>query len=926
MNERRRVLFLILIMAVIVLTVGGVSITLLYRTAFEEERARLIEMAESQARQMDSITRFVRVNDKDYPGGIEKAVLDQVRQAYIFYNNYKFIGEFVIAKREGSNMVFLVYLDQTNYQESLYIPFSSKLAEPMRQALTGKSGTMIGLDYSGEKVLAAHEPVRELDMGVVAKIDMKDIRAPFILAAFITLMTALAMIFLGVILFFRVTSPMIAHLADSEKRFRLLVEGVKDYAIFMLDPGGRVTTWNEGAVHITGYMGREIIGRHFSCFFTAEDNEKNRPANDLLAASTEGHFEDEGWRVRKDGSKFWANVMLTAIFDEKGRLIGFSKIMRDMTERKQNEDKVRESEETLRILLDAIPERAFLVDINLNFIAINHAIMQSLGKNSGDLIGRYAFGFFPPQIAEIRKDKVEQVIKTGRSLYFDDSNAGRDFINHIAPIFDSAGKVSRIAVVAFEITERKRAEEALRESEARFRLTFDQSPIGAALSTLDYRFIRVNDELSRFLGYSAEEFKNLTFRDITHPEELDRDALQIKRLLDGEIEQYIVDKRYVRKDGKTVWGHLSISMLKDAAGRPLYFLPMIEDISERKLAQTELEESEELYRGLVTAIPDIIVRTDINGQILYTNGVVLHKWGGLNTREFLGKNIFELIDPSDKDKALENNKLMIEKSIGPREYKLVLSDAVKIDFEVNGDVLCGADGSPYGFVYIVRDISERKLTEERIQSSLKEKEALLRELYHRTKNNMQVIIALLQLHASKTVDNQVKSVFREMADRIQSMALVHQKLYQSKNLSSIDFREYITDLANLLLASYSIKVEKIKLILDVEKLLVQIDLAIPCGLILSELVSNSLKHAFPGERQGEIRISLHKTPDNVIELIAADNGVGVPEGFDFRNSVKMGIQSVFAIGEHQLRGEVQFESRGGVICTLRFHEYDQDKV
>ncbi|MEW5816283.1 MAG: MASE1 domain-containing protein [Spirochaetota bacterium] len=244
-------------------------------------------------------------------------------------------------------------------------------------------------------------------------------------------------------------------------------------------------------------------------------------------------------------------------------------------------------------------------------------------------------------------------------------------------------------------------------------------------------------------------------------------------------------------------------------------------------------------------------------------------------------------------------------SVNPKESVLVL--------EVYLAILSGTG------VILSAVLSERKQAEDRLQVSLKEKEALLRELYHRTKNNMQVICAMLELQLACMQDEQAVRVLKEMENRIRSMALVHQKLCQSHNLSSINLREYINELAGLLLDSYGVSSDRIRLNLDLEDVFVIVDTAVPSGLILNELISNALKHAFPGERKGEISIRLHKTGEE-IELGVSDNGIGVPPDFNFKANGKIGLQIVFALGEDQLQGGVKFETHNGLACLVSFKD------
>ncbi|MGA2143316.1 MAG: sensor histidine kinase [Brevinematales bacterium] len=195
-------------------------------------------------------------------------------------------------------------------------------------------------------------------------------------------------------------------------------------------------------------------------------------------------------------------------------------------------------------------------------------------------------------------------------------------------------------------------------------------------------------------------------------------------------------------------------------------------------------------------------------------------------------------------------------------------------------------------------------------------ETMLRELYHRTKNNMQVICSMLDLQSKSANDPYIKSAFMEMQNRIYSMALVHQKLYQSQNLSEINLKDYIKELSELLVRNYQLS-DKISLNLDLENIPAVIDSAIPCGLILNELISNSLKYAFPDGGSGLINIEL-KEKEGYIELKVSDNGKVLPNDFDFRNRETLGMKTIFLLAENQLQGTIEFSSQNGVSCRVRF--------
>ena len=224
-----------------------------------------------------------------------------------------------------------------------------------------------------------------------------------------------------------------------------------------------------------------------------------------------------------------------------------------------------------------------------------------------------------------------------------------------------------------------------------------------------------------------------------------------------------------------------------------------------------------------------------------------------------------------------------------------------------------------GIVVLSYDITERKRAEEQIEKALAEKETLLRELYHRT-NNMQIISALLELQASAIDDPRLQEAFTNTNNRIRAMALVHQKLYEAQDLTHISLKEYIADLLSLLMTSYRVPPGRLSFVLEMEDAFVLIDTAIPCGLILNELISNAIQHAFPAGQPGVITVALHRLEGGEIYLRFADDGVGPPPGFDFHRDAGLGLQNIFALAENQLRGQVSFDANPGVACELCFRD------
>ena len=251
-------------------------------------------------------------------------------------------------------------------------------------------------------------------------------------------------------------------------------------------------------------------------------------------------------------------------------------------------------------------------------------------------------------------------------------------------------------------------------------------------------------------------------------------------------------------------------------------------------------------------------------------------------------------------------------------YEFVKKNGETIDVLLSAISEKDDSGKVIRSLAVLIDVTEAKLAEDQVKASLEEKEVLLREIHHRVKNNMQVITSLLSLQSDKIRDQQHADMFRESQERIRSMALIHETLYQSEDFANIDFDGYLWALINNLFISYGINPEKISMKIKTNDLSLALDYAIPCGLIINELVSNCLKHAFPDEREGEIQIVLQEISENEIELTVSDNGIGIPEEFDFGTTESLGLDLVKVLAEHQLGGRIEMNGTGGTRFSIRF--------
>lgn len=545
---RNRVLVLVLVMASGLFLVTGTTIWLLYRAALESIGARLVETAQSQARLFEAIASEEAAHEGRSDRQIDEVVLGQIIDAHHRYKSFAETSEFTLARRDGDLIVYLLGHRHARVELPDPVPIRSADAEPMRRALRGESGTVVGLDYSGATVLAAHEPVAGLGLGIVAKIDLWEVRAPFVNA------------------------------------------------------------------------------------------------------------------------------------------------------------------------------------------------------------GLFAFGF---------------------SL-----------------LVAAAGAALVVRITRPLITELEESVAALSDSEERFRTTFELAGAGIARVALDGRFSEVNDRVCEMTGYTRDEIVKLSFREITHPDDIETDLEYARQLLDGEIERYSMDKRYLRKDSSLIWVRLTGSIVRDGEGRPKYFIAVIEDITSQRAAELA------------------------------------------------------------------------------------------------------------------------------VKNSLREKEVLLQEIHHRVKNNLQVVSSLLSLQSTRIEDPRLRRVFKESQSRVRAMALIHEILYDSKDLAGIRLGAYVERIVDGLMRTYGADPDRVRLVVEAEDLRLGIDEMVPCGLAINELISNSLKYAFPDGREGRITIRVSQDENGGIVLVVRDDGVGLPDDLDLRSSRGMGMGLVLGLVEKQLGGRLEVDRSHGACFTI----------
>jgi PAS domain S-box-containing protein len=292
-----------------------------------------------------------------------------------------------------------------------------------------------------------------------------------------------------------------------------------------------------------------------------------------------------------------------------------------------------------------------------------------------------------------------------------------------------------------------------------------------------------------------------------------------------------------------------------------------------------------------------------------------------SSEELYKKTFYELGLPEEVEEGLVDWDQLLSGKIKnfSREQTYVRKDGELLSANVTVSLVRDSNDNPNYFVAVFEDITERKEYERQLEESIKEKEVLLKEVHHRVKNNMQVISSILNLQSSYISDENALAILRESQDRIKSMSFVHESLYQSKTLSEVNFAEYIQNITRNLYHSYGRPEGGIDLEFELENLYLNLDTSIPCGLIINEIVSNSLKYAFHGREKGKIKIEFSKLSDGRLKLIVSDDGIGLAEDFDIENAESLGLQLVTTLIT-QVSGELEIDVSRGTKFNIVFKE------
>jgi len=719
------------------------------------------------------------------------------------------------------------------------------------------------------------------------------------------------------------------------EQFKTIVETAPSILMISDAEGGNIYV-SPNCEEFTGYDTDELTGGIMQ-WVHEDDAKRAKDIFDRTFSRGVGCKDFECKAVKKNGDVWYASSSWEPIIDAKGVFKGVISQTIDITERKAAENALLKSERKYSEFFRTSRDPVFITTKEGRLVESNDALMEALGYETMDELLKIEVSKHYEN-PDDRKRFNRAVEQDGFAKEFPANLVKKDgsILNTLITatvLKDRDGNVTGFQGTIRDITDHKAADDALKESEGRYRALFETAKDAIFLSDGTGKFMDVNSAACGLLGYSKEELLKLSNREIDADPRGHEAFLKVRN---GPVEEAVFEVNQRRKDGTLV--PVEISGKRFQIGDRKLFLAIARDITDRKAAADALKESEIRYKHLYSMVrlmcdnlPDLIWTKDLESKFIFVNKACCDIL--LNARdadEPVGKDDIYFAS-REKESHPENpeyhtfgegctdSDLIVMETKKPQRFdesgnlkgEFVYLDVYKAPFwDENCDLI--------GTVGCARVVTKERRAEEQIKRSLQEKEVMLREIHHRVKNNLQVVSSLLNMQARNARDKDTIEILSEARDRIRTMSLIHSQLCGSSDLAEINMKGFVDLLLGQLLQSYPVGDTRIAHVVRVDDYPFPISTAVPVGLIVNELLSNAFKHAFDGRGEGKIEVRLTASEGGMTNLTVSDDGVGLPLEFDINESKTLGLRLVKILAEDQLQGTLEVTGDGGATFEIEF--------
>jgi PAS domain S-box-containing protein len=663
---------------------------------------------------------------------------------------------------------------------------------------------------------------------------------------------------------------------DDKERLRLLYDQIP-LPYQSLDARGVFLMVNQTWLKTMGFTREEVIGHPFAEFLVPDHTERFHQMFARFIEKGEIHGIQFGM-VKKDKSSILVEFTGRIASDEQGNFRQTHCIFTNITEREQMQRTIAENEVRLQSIIRVAPVGIGIV-ANRVFLEVNNRICQMTGYSREELVGRSARILYPnkEEFEFVGKEKYNQIAEDGsgsvETRWQKKTGEILDILLSSTPL-DTADLSRGVTFTALDITSRKQAENAVQDSERRFRAIFEKGPVGMALADISFRFTLVNPKLCSLLGYSEQELVGKTFSEIVHPGFIEEDAETVQKLIKGEIPQYSTEKMFFSKNGNAIWGNFVLSIMRDDSGNILHILAIIKDISRRKNAEQALIRSEEKYRDLVEHASIIIMKTDTEGNITFLNEYA-QRFFGFSEQEILGKSLLGTLVPETESVTSRDMTFVIHDAIAhPEKYATHENENLRRNGERvwiawKNRPIYDEKGKITGLISFGTDMTERRKAEEALSQANKKLNLLNSITRHDILNQLTALFGYLEISKDLHPDEKTLSYIER---EIKVTKTIRRMITFTKDYQDIGlYRPQWQNVGGMVrLLARGVELGKVNLIINLYSLEIFADPLLE--KVFYTLIDNSLRHG--GSKLSAIRFSYQISPKGCT-LICEDDGDGV---------------------------------------------------
>jgi PAS domain S-box-containing protein len=714
-------------------------------------------------------------------------------------------------------------------------------------------------------------------------------------------------------------------LLETQKYLRLLIDSSIDM-IIASDKDGNITEFNASAERSFGYTREEALKMNVKQLYK-NDQEGKRIYNRLIEENS--YFSGEIMNKRKNGEEFYCFLSASILRNEEGEILGSMGISRDISDRLQAERELRLREEKYRAVFNQAYTGIALVSVQKGrYIEVNERLCSMLGYSRNELLEMSVSELqLPGDLSRLPKG--EDFIKLGFRHIVDEhryrhKNGDTVFVNiTITLVRGDDNQPLHFVYVYEDLTPKRKAEEKLRIQASKLNAVIESS--SHIIWTIDRNSLLTsfNKNYTYWFGKSYIDQPYIGLDMIAYSKKISEEYAafwddKVQKTFAGNPQHF--ELPLAMKDGSVAWREVFLNPIHGPGDEIIEVSCIAHEITEMKRAQEKIHRQAEQLNAIIESSTHMIWTADRQHRMTSFNKQqsdwIMRAYG---MRPFVGMDIDDVKKRTGEHYANFWDEKFDATFAGKPQYfesKFEHKNGEVTWREVYLNPIRNEKGEIIELSCIAHDITEKKAIDENLRQSLKEKEVLLKEVHHRVKNNLQVISSILNLQKAYVRDKKTLELLHESQNRIKSMAFVHESLYQTKDFSNINFADYIGNVTRNLMHSYASTESPPELELSLAPIQLNLDTAIPCGLIINELLSNSLKYAFRKTKNGKISLVLTENKGN-IKIVIADNGSGLPETVDYRNTESLGLQLVVTLVE-QINGKIKLENKKGAKFTIEF--------